>query len=375
MASITLCMVVKNESLLIQRAIASVESIVDETIVVDTGSTDGTRKLAKAAGARVLRYEWDGSLGRARNLYVENATSDWILVLDGDETIARKDLAGLRSLAGQSAVTGIHFTVREYSDQLNLLNSWRRNDGRYRSEERFSRAPGFSEDRIFRMFRRVPELRYDEGFSVHTNPKRSLRAYSDGFRESPAIIHHFHSLKGGGAFILNKQAERLRNEIRHTRLFPRDHWNHYNVAIGHFSLGQDKEALAAATKAVRLDPTVYRNWLLLGLIRKELGRYKLAERALDRCRAIAPRRPEAWILLGMIADADDRAEDAQSFLRKAVSLDASHPLALNSLGVVLERRGKLAQAATYYARALKVLPGNSLFEENMARLKKARHRN
>ncbi len=374
MASVTLCMVVKNESLLIQRAIASVESIVEEIIVVDTGSSDGTRKLAKAAGARVLRYEWDGSLGRARNLYIGKATCDWILVLDGDESIARKDLPGLSSLARQSAVTGVHFTVREYSDQLNLLNSWRANDGRYSSEERFSRSPGFSEDRIFRMFRRVPELRYDEGFSVHTNPKRSLRAYRDGFRESPAIIHHFHSLKGGGAFILNKQAERLRNEIRHTRLFPRDHWNHYNVAIGHFSLSQDEEALAAATKAVKLDPTCYRNWLLVGFIRKELGRYKLAERAIERCKSIAPSRPEAWVLLGMIADADDRAEDAESFLRKAISLNASHPLALNSLGVVLERRGKLAQAAAYYARALKVLPSNPLFQENMVRLKKARER-
>lgn len=372
MASIALCMVVKNESLLIQRAIASVEPIVDEILVVDTGSSDGTRKLAEAAGARVLRYKWDGSLGRARNLYIEEATCDWILVLDGDESVARKDLAGLRALARQPAATGVHFIVREYSDQMNLLSAWRKNDGRYPPEESFSRCSGFSEARIFRMFRRVPEARYIEGFSVHTNPKRSLRAYSDGFCESAAVIHHFHSLKGGGAFIRKKQAARLRNEIRHMRLYPGDHWNHYNVAIGHFSLGHDEEALAAATKAVKLDPVCYRSWLLLGSIRKELRRYKLAERALERCKSIAPRRPEAWILLGMIADADGRAENAEAFLRKALSLDTSHPLALNSLGVVLERLGKLAQAGACYERALKVLPNNSLFEQNMARLKDAR---
>ncbi|MEJ7758762.1 MAG: tetratricopeptide repeat protein [Gemmatimonadaceae bacterium] len=262
--------------------------------------------------------------------------------------------------------------MREYSDQMNLLSAWRKNDGRYPPEESFSRCSGFSEARIFRMFRRVPEARYIEGFSVHTNPKRSLRAYSDGFCESAAVIHHFHSLKGGGAFIRKKQAARLRNEIRHMRLYPGDHWNHYNVAIGHFSLGHDEEALAAATKAVKLDPVCYRSWLLLGSIRKELRRYKLAERALERCKSIAPRRPEAWILLGMIADADGRAENAEAFLRKALSLDTSHPLALNSLGVVLERLGKLAQAGACYERALKVLPNNSLFEQNMARLKDAR---
>src|SRR5262249_44652294 len=82
--SISLCMVVKNEEQLIGASLASIRSIVAEMIVVDTGSTDKTPSIATAAGARVIHYPWDGSLGRARNAYLSAARGAWILILDGD---------------------------------------------------------------------------------------------------------------------------------------------------------------------------------------------------------------------------------------------------------------------------------------------------
>jgi glycosyltransferase involved in cell wall biosynthesis len=85
--TIALCMVVKNEEQNIERCLKSVAGIIDELVIVDTGSTDNTLKLAEKHGPKVFNYEWDGDFSKARNLGLQNAKSDWILVLDADEEI------------------------------------------------------------------------------------------------------------------------------------------------------------------------------------------------------------------------------------------------------------------------------------------------
>lgn len=61
---------------------------VDEVIVVDGGSTDHTRAVAKAGGARVLLLE-DATIGAQRNAGIEAAANDWVLALDADERVSR----------------------------------------------------------------------------------------------------------------------------------------------------------------------------------------------------------------------------------------------------------------------------------------------
>lgn len=82
---ISACMIVKNESENIQRCINSYNEIVDEIIVVDTGSTDNTVELAQKLGARVLFMQWQNDFATPKNYAIENATGDWIIFLDADE--------------------------------------------------------------------------------------------------------------------------------------------------------------------------------------------------------------------------------------------------------------------------------------------------
>ncbi|MBC7473589.1 MAG: glycosyltransferase [Candidatus Sericytochromatia bacterium] len=84
----SLCMIVKNESKNIARCLESVEGVVDEIIVVDTGSTDDTVEIAKKYGAKVFFYEWSNDFAVARNEAIKNATGDWILILDADEELS-----------------------------------------------------------------------------------------------------------------------------------------------------------------------------------------------------------------------------------------------------------------------------------------------
>ena len=79
------CVIVKNEEANLPLWLDSMQQIADEMVVVDTGSTDGTVELAKAAGARVFFFPWVNDFSAAKNFAIEQAKGDWILFLDADE--------------------------------------------------------------------------------------------------------------------------------------------------------------------------------------------------------------------------------------------------------------------------------------------------
>ncbi|MCL1983387.1 MAG: glycosyltransferase family 2 protein [Clostridiales bacterium] len=82
---ISACWIVKNEEGNILRSINSLKGAVDEIVVVDTGSTDDTVKVAQEAGARVGRFEWINDFSAARNYALDLVTGDIVFLLDADE--------------------------------------------------------------------------------------------------------------------------------------------------------------------------------------------------------------------------------------------------------------------------------------------------
>jgi glycosyltransferase involved in cell wall biosynthesis len=85
--TIALCLIAKNEERFIADCLDSAREFVDEMIVVDTGSTDRTREIARERGARVEEFVWCDDFAAARNASIDAATADWILVLDADERL------------------------------------------------------------------------------------------------------------------------------------------------------------------------------------------------------------------------------------------------------------------------------------------------
>lgn len=82
---ISACTIAKNEAKNIARCINSYKGFVDEIIVVDTGSTDDTVRIAEECGATVLHFEWCDDFSAAKNVAIEAATGDWIICLDADQ--------------------------------------------------------------------------------------------------------------------------------------------------------------------------------------------------------------------------------------------------------------------------------------------------
>lgn len=87
MITISLCMIVKNEEAVLRRCLDSLKSIVDEMIIVDTGSTDRTKEIAREYTEKVYDFEWIDDFSAARNASFEKACCDYIYVADADEVL------------------------------------------------------------------------------------------------------------------------------------------------------------------------------------------------------------------------------------------------------------------------------------------------
>lgn len=100
MNSISLCMIVKNEEDVLDRCLSSVRDIVDEIVIVDTGSTDNTKGIANKYTDKVFDFQWINDFSAARNYSFSKATKDYILWLDADDVILKEDIEKFLKLKG-----------------------------------------------------------------------------------------------------------------------------------------------------------------------------------------------------------------------------------------------------------------------------------
>jgi tetratricopeptide (TPR) repeat protein len=95
-ATISACMMVKNEEELLPGCLDSIRDWVDEIIVVDTGSTDRTIEIAESYGAKIFNQPWEGNFSKHRNYSTSLASCDWIFIIDADERFDAKDVPLLK---------------------------------------------------------------------------------------------------------------------------------------------------------------------------------------------------------------------------------------------------------------------------------------
>ncbi|HTN52172.1 MAG TPA: glycosyltransferase [Anaeromyxobacter sp.] len=88
MARLSLCLIARDEEALLPACLASVAGVVDEVVVADTGSRDGTARVARERGARVLEVPWRDDFSEPRNATLAAASGDFVLILDADERLA-----------------------------------------------------------------------------------------------------------------------------------------------------------------------------------------------------------------------------------------------------------------------------------------------
>lgn len=119
---LSVCMIVKNESETLEKCLRLARPHVDEIVIVDTGSTDGTRDIAREYADVFDEIEWPDSFSVARNHSFDLATGDFILVLDGDEYIEREgDWKRIRKSLRLSDVVAIQLMVKNLMPDGQIL--------------------------------------------------------------------------------------------------------------------------------------------------------------------------------------------------------------------------------------------------------------
>ncbi len=88
---LSLCMIVKNEEKNIKDCLENIKDVVDEIIIVDTGSEDKTPWIAKEMGAKVYNFKWCNDFSAARNESIKHAKGEYIIYIDADDRISQKD--------------------------------------------------------------------------------------------------------------------------------------------------------------------------------------------------------------------------------------------------------------------------------------------
>ena len=105
MVKISACVIVKDEERNLPQWLACVRALADELVVVDTGSTDRTAELARAAGASVYSFAWRNDFSAAKNYALQKAKGSWIVFLDADEYFSEEDIPKVRAYIRRASKT------------------------------------------------------------------------------------------------------------------------------------------------------------------------------------------------------------------------------------------------------------------------------
>ena len=117
MISVSLCMIVKNESKVLGRCLDSIADLMDEIIIVDTGSTDDTKVIAKSYTNKVYDFKWTGDFSQARNYAFSLCNCDYIYSADADEVLYDADRLKFRALK-ETMDPAIEIVQMYYTNQL-----------------------------------------------------------------------------------------------------------------------------------------------------------------------------------------------------------------------------------------------------------------
>jgi len=182
---ISACVITLNEERNLPRCLKSVAPLVDEILVVDSGSTDATLDIAGQFGARVVHQDWLGYVGQ-KNFALDNAAHSWVLSIDADEEVSPELAASISRIKADSAADAPGAPNGYVASRIVF----------YRG--RWIRHGDWYPDRLVRLFRRT-EARFSGG-RVHE--KLELRG------EHPILPGHLHHFTYENAFDRNDRCAR-----------------------------------------------------------------------------------------------------------------------------------------------------------------------
>lgn len=312
-ADISLCMIVKNEERVLADCLRSARPFFTQVIVVDTGSTDRTREIAREYGAQVIDFPWPDSFAIARTESLRHATGRWIFWLDADDTLPAATGEALLNAALHAApqVTGFVVPVQFVE---NGLPSGTRVD----HVKLFRNLPGLAfEGRIHEQI--LPALRARGGDIVRLPAAPASHPSPEGKpTETPVVLHSGYDVSPAG------QARKRERDAKLLALDLADRPDHpfvlFNLGMtdhyGHAHEGAVTWLRRCLEVSNPTDSQVRKAYALLALSLRELGRETEAKETLEMGLEVTPDDPELHFHLGHLLSAlGDHAKAKDHYLR------------------------------------------------------------
>ena len=352
-------MIVKDEEDFLEQCLQSVKDYVDEIIIVDTGSTDNTKKIAARFTEKVFDYQWNNSFADARNFSLEQATGDWVLTLDADEKIAELDLKKIReTIERENDITGYVLIQRNYTDDV------QRDNFHLREADSSAESKGFlgwSESPICRLFRN-DNVRF-EG-EVHELIEPSIKKRGGTIKLLPIAIHHYKEKRS--------QERKKLKLLQYLKLCqikivnnPENARAHLEIATVLRVLGEYNEALQHFEKAQSIQPAFVEAALGAGICCNTLHRPQEAIQWLKKVLRVVPNHKEALISISVSYAKLNMLDEAIKNTTSAVELDKTNIKALINLAAFYEKSESLEEAEHILKKVLQIAPQQGRAHHNL----------
>jgi tetratricopeptide (TPR) repeat protein len=356
-------MIVKNGAATLRTCLASVQNVVSEMVVGDTGSTDNSREIAREFGARVVDVPWESDFAKARNAVLAHCTTDWILTLDADEELDFEAPASLVRLIEKPKFGGYAVPVRNYLPlRHGNVNGNRAqpNDGRSATNRE---APAYAEHLVVRLFRRHPQIAYKGCVHEIIAPQILVAGFKLG--RASFCVHH------SGYLADQRQSghkaefylDLLRKKVEAEPANPLA-WLELARQL-HEPFRKEDEALSCVERAIALAPALAAAWFLCGVIYLEMGRDEAALTALNRCQRDNEHAAECQHYTGDALHNLGRLKEARSAYQRCVAAVGHDPQVESKLGYVEVRLGELESGFARLEGAIADLPRGAELHERL----------
>ncbi|MEN9216363.1 MAG: tetratricopeptide repeat protein [Gloeomargarita sp. HHBFW_bins_162] len=348
---ISLCMIVRDEAASLPDCLNSVRKLVAEMIVVDTGSTDNTKEIAKNAGATVAEFTWQDDFALARNYSLKLAHGEWILVLDADEVLVPTAIPLIREAVQQSDLIAVNLLRRELGSSQNpysLVSRLFRN----RQDIRFERAyHELIDDSITRLRQKEPH-------------------WQVGTLQTVTLHHHGYTPTAIQAKDKSARMQRIFTQAltRH----PDDAYLCAKLGALYLAQGEWSQALTLLQQGLATHPSEpmvqYEIHFHLGLLYSKQGQWEQAQKHYEQ--AIATSCPPlvklgAYTNLGSLHKERGSLTQARTLFEQTIYIDPTWAIGYYNLGLTLKALNLLPAAAQAYQKAIQLEPTMAPAHQNL----------
>ncbi|MBC7218156.1 MAG: tetratricopeptide repeat protein [Candidatus Caldatribacterium sp.] len=390
--SLSLCMIARNEEKNLPRVLSSVQGLVDEIVLVDTGSSDRTPEIARSFGARVYHFAWCDDFAAARNEALKYARGEWILVLDADDEMDRGDLARLRALLSVTDATGLMLPIRSPLDpegrnvMTNYLVRVFRKDPRIRFRRRIHETVEgviVSLGGIIHRLTTISILHHgykDAGRVTEKVNERNFRILLEALRENPKDPDILAYL--GKAYLFRGEKKIARALFE--KMLKISQGKGFLALSTHLDLAfmeEDVEkALEYLKKVEDIDPYLPDLWYVYGKVYQKGEKWQEALEAFEKVTSVDTTKStslmtffrvdvaDLYVSLAQCAAMVGDKDKAESYARKALEYFPDNPGVLNNLAVALIESGRFDEAEEYLEKAVALSPRDGTVLGNFLQL-------